>query len=62
MQRVVKGIEPISPNLFTTAAEFPLITEGVLRRYNMEQRELVPNGTRFTWGVLRRYNMEQREG
>jgi hypothetical protein len=62
VQRVVKGIEPISPNLFTTAAEFPLITEGVLRRYNMEQREsdLVPNGTRF--GVLRRYNMEQREG
>ena len=39
VRRVVKGIEPISPNLFTTAAEFPLVTEGVLRRYNMEQRE-----------------------
>lgn len=39
VRRVVKGIEPISPNLFTSAAEFPLITEGVLRRYNMEQRE-----------------------
>lgn len=39
VRRVVKGIEPITPNLFTSAAEFPLITEGVLRRYNMEQRE-----------------------
>jgi SMC interacting uncharacterized protein involved in chromosome segregation len=39
VQRVVKNIEPITPNLFTSAAEFPLITEGVLRRYNMEQRE-----------------------
>jgi len=39
VRKVVKGIEPISPNLFTPAAEFPLVTEGVLRRYNMEQRE-----------------------
>jgi len=39
VRRVVKGIEPITPNLFTSAAEFPLVTEGVLRRYNMEQRE-----------------------
>ncbi len=39
VQRVVKGIEPITPNLFASATEFPLITEGVLRRYNMEQRE-----------------------
>ena len=39
VRRVVKGIEPITPNLFTSAAEFPLITEGVLRRYNMEQWE-----------------------
>lgn len=39
VRRVVKNIEPITPNLFTSAAEFPLITEGVLRRYNMEQRE-----------------------
>ena len=39
VQRVVKNIEPITPNLFTSAAEFPLITEGVLRRYIMEQRE-----------------------
>lgn len=37
VRKVVKGIEPITPNLFTPAAEFPLITEGVLRRYNMEQ-------------------------
>lgn len=39
VRRVVKGIEPITPNLFTSAAEFPLVTEGVLRRYNMEQWE-----------------------
>ena len=39
VRRVVKGIEPITPNLFTSAVEFPLVTEGVLRRYNMEQRE-----------------------
>ncbi len=39
VRKVVKGIEPITPNLFTSAAEFPLITEGVLRRYNMEQVE-----------------------
>ena len=39
VRRVVKGIEPITPNLFTSAAEFPLVTEGVLRRYNNEQRE-----------------------
>ncbi len=39
VRRVVKGIEPITPNLFTSAAEFPLVTEGVLRRYIMEQRE-----------------------
>lgn len=39
VRRVVKGIEPITPNLFTPVAEFPLITEGVVRRYNMEQRE-----------------------
>lgn len=39
VRRVVKGIEPITPNLFTSVAEFPLITEGVVRQYNMEQRE-----------------------
>lgn len=37
VRRVVKGIEPITPNLFTPAAMFPLITEGVVRQYNMEQ-------------------------
>lgn len=39
VRRVVKGIEPITPNLFTSVAEFPLVTEEVLIRYNMEQRE-----------------------
>ena len=39
VRRVVKGIEPITPNLFTSLAEFPLITEGVVRQYNMGQVE-----------------------
>jgi DNA repair exonuclease SbcCD ATPase subunit len=39
VRRVVKGIEPISPNLFTPTASFPLITEGVVRQYNMDQAE-----------------------
>jgi SMC interacting uncharacterized protein involved in chromosome segregation len=39
VRRVVKDIEPISPNLFTTAAEFPLITEGVLRQHCHDQAE-----------------------
>lgn len=39
VRKVVKGIEPITPNLFTSVAEFPLVTAEVLRRYNMEQRE-----------------------
>ena len=39
VRRVVKNIEPITPNLFTPTAMFPLITEGVVRQYNMEQAE-----------------------
>lgn len=39
VRRVVKGIEPITPNLFTPTAMFPLITEGVLRQYYNEQAE-----------------------
>ena len=39
VRRVVKGIEPITPNLFTSAAEFPLITEGVLRQHYHDQAE-----------------------
>lgn len=39
VRRVVKGIEPITPNLFSSVAEFPLVTEGVVRQYYMEQRE-----------------------
>lgn len=39
VRRVVKDIEPITPNIFSSLAEFPLITEGVVRRYNMEQVE-----------------------
>lgn len=39
VRRVVKGIEPITPNLFSSVAEFPLITEGVVRQYYMEQVE-----------------------
>ena len=37
VRRVVKGIEPITPNLFTPTAMFPLITESVLRQYYNEQ-------------------------
>lgn len=37
VRRVVKGIEPITPNLFTPTAMFPLVTEGVVRQYYMEQ-------------------------
>ncbi len=37
VRKVVKGIEPITPNLFTPTAMFPLITESVLRQYYNEQ-------------------------
>ena len=37
VRRVVKGIEPITPNLFTPTAMFPLITEGVLRQHYHDQ-------------------------
>ena len=39
VRKVVKGIEPITPNLFTSVAEFPLITEGVLRQHYHDQVE-----------------------
>lgn len=39
VRKVVKGIEPITPNLFTPAAMFPLITEGVLRQHYHDQAE-----------------------
>ena len=37
VRKIVKGIEPITPNLFTPTAMFPLITESVLRQYYNEQ-------------------------